>query len=166
MASTVKQSAMPLLFGAFVLLLMLLVGAYVAFGPGEESKGGPTAGAKYPGDPVSGEPVKTPSGLTYYDLKVGEGPEPSPTSQVRVHYTGWLENGTQFDSSVGGEPFEFSLTGGVIPGWLEGVMTMKVGGKRKLVVPGNLGYGPAGSPPKIPPNATLIFDVELLDILS
>jgi peptidylprolyl isomerase len=83
-----------------------------------------------------------------------------------VHYTGTLENGTKFDSSLDrGKPFEFVIgTGSVIKGWDEGVMTMKVGGRRKLIVPPKLGYGPAGSPPKIPGNATLIFDVELLGV--
>ncbi len=114
----------------------------------------------------SGTKVQTPSGLKYVDQVIGTGASPSPGKQVKVHYTGTLENGTKFDSSVDrGQPFTFVIgTGGVIKGWDEGVMTMKVGGKRKLIIPGNLGYGQAGSPPKIPPNATLLFDVELLDV--
>ncbi|MBI1762049.1 MAG: FKBP-type peptidyl-prolyl cis-trans isomerase [Acidobacteria bacterium] len=85
---------------------------------------------------------------------------------VTVHYTGTLENGTQFDSSVGrGQPFTFKIgTGSVIKGWDEGVMSMKVGGKRKLIIPPDLGYGKMGSPPKIPGNSVLHFDVELLDV--
>ena len=129
-----------------------------------------------PGDAVKGEPVTTESGLQYYDMKVGEGKAPSPTSKVKVNYTGWLVTGKKFDSSLDAkrgkpaEPFEFSLRrgprgGDVIEGWLEGVATMKVGGKRKLVVPADLAYGPRGKRP-IPPNATLIFDVELLEILE
>lgn len=109
--------------------------------------------------------TKTPSGLMYVDLKVGEGEQPSPTDRVDVHYTGTLTDGTKFDSSVDrGQPFTFSLSGGVIKGWLEGVATMKVGGKRRLIIPPDLGYGARGSPPKIPANSTLVFDVELLAI--
>lgn len=109
--------------------------------------------------------TKTDSGLMYVDLKVGEGETPKTTDKVDVHYTGWLVDGTKFDSSVDrGTPFTFSLSGGVIKGWLEGVATMKVGGKRKLIIPSDLGYGKRGSPPKIPADATLVFDVELLGI--
>jgi peptidyl-prolyl cis-trans isomerase A (cyclophilin A) len=108
---------------------------------------------------------KTPSGLMYVILKEGTGPRPKPTDKVEVHYTGWLTNGTKFESSVdSGKPIEFSLRGGVIKGWLEGVGLMKVGEKRKLIIPYQLGYGEAGRPPAIPPKATLIFDVELLAI--
>ncbi|GLI39709.1 FKBP-type peptidyl-prolyl cis-trans isomerase [Geobacter hydrogenophilus] len=110
--------------------------------------------------------VTTPSGLSYVDLVVGNGPQPTSGKPVKVHYTGWLENGTKFDSSVDrGEPFVFTIGAGeVIPGWDEGVMTMKVGGKRRLIVPSKLGYGTAGAGGVIPPNATLIFEVELLDV--
>ena len=109
--------------------------------------------------------VKNESGLMYVDLKVGEGETPKTSDKVDVHYTGWLVDGTKFDSSVDrGTPFTFSLSGGVIKGWLEGVATMKVGGKRKLIIPSDLGYGKRGSPPKIPADATLVFDVELLGI--
>ncbi|MFH0983032.1 MAG: peptidylprolyl isomerase [Planctomycetota bacterium] len=108
---------------------------------------------------------KTESGLMYVILKEGEGPSPKPTDRVEVHYTGWLVDGTKFDSSVDrGTPFAFSLQGGVIKGWLEGVALMKVGEKRKLIIPYQLAYGEMGSPPQIPPKATLVFDIELLAI--
>ncbi|UCD25878.1 MAG: FKBP-type peptidyl-prolyl cis-trans isomerase [Gemmatimonadota bacterium] len=106
-----------------------------------------------------------PSGLAYQDIVVGEGEEAVAGKEAVVHYTGWLQNGTKFDSSIGGEPFTFSVGGGeVIKGWDEGVPGMKVGGKRKLVLPSDLGYGRYGSPPVIPPNATLVFEVELLEV--
>jgi peptidylprolyl isomerase len=110
--------------------------------------------------------VKTPSGLQYEDLVPGSGASPSPGKTVIVHYTGWLTNGTKFDSSVDrNEPFSFTIgSGQVIPGWDEGVMSMKIGGKRKLVIPPELGYGAAGAGGVIPANATLVFEVILLDI--
>ena len=110
---------------------------------------------------------KTASGLKFYDLQKGTGATPSTGQTVVVHYTGWLEDGTQFDSSVDrGETFKFVLgAGNVIPGWDEGVASMKVGGKRQLVIPPDLGYGASGSGSVIPPDATLIFEVELIEIL-
>jgi len=113
-----------------------------------------------------GKMVTTASGLKYTDLVVGKGASPVAGKQVKVHYTGTLENGKKFDSSVDRkEPFSFVIgVGQVIPGWDEGVMTMKVGGKRKLIIPSKLGYGASGAGGIIPPNATLLFDVELLDV--
>src|SRR5207248_1093170 len=110
--------------------------------------------------------VTTKSGLKYIDLKEGTGPAAKEGDTVVVHYTGWLRDGTKFDSSVDREdPFKFPLGAGkVIRGWDEGVAGMKAGGKRKLIVPPQLGYGFEGSPPVIPPNAELIFEVELLRI--
>jgi FKBP-type peptidyl-prolyl cis-trans isomerase len=109
---------------------------------------------------------KTPSGLRLQDLAEGQGKEATAGRQVSVHYTGWLPNGEKFDSSRDrGQPFGFTLGAGqVIAGWDEGVAGMKVGGRRKLVIPPHLGYGTAGAPPDIPPGATLVFDVELLDV--
>jgi peptidylprolyl isomerase/FKBP-type peptidyl-prolyl cis-trans isomerase FkpA len=99
------------------------------------------------------------------ELTKGQGPEAVRGKTVEVHYTGWLTDGKQFDSSVGGQPFSFRLGGGeVIEGWDRGVAGMKVGGKRKLTLPPELGYGAAGAPPDIPSGATLVFEVELLAV--
>ncbi len=108
----------------------------------------------------------TASGLRLQDVKVGTGKEATAGHDVTVHYTGWLTNGTKFDSSRDrAEPFSFGLGAGqVIKGWDEGVAGMKVGGRRKLVIPADLGYGATGAPPAIPPGATLVFDVELLGV--
>lgn len=112
------------------------------------------------------EPVKTFSGLQYVDLVTGDGREAHVGETAFVHYTGWLEDGTKFDSSVDrGEPFSFRLGAGrVIKGWDEGVVGMRIGTKRKLIIPPHLGYGSRGAGRIIPPNATLIFEVELLDL--
>jgi len=112
------------------------------------------------------EIITTTSGLKYIDELVGTGKSPLSGQGVVVHYTGTLEDGTQFDSSVDrGKPFSFTIgIGRVIQGWDEGVMSMQIGGKRRLVIPPELGYGAQGAGGVIPPNATLIFDVELLDI--
>ncbi len=103
------------------------------------------------------------TGLKIEDIVIGTGESPQKGQTVIVHYTGWLENGTKFDSSVDrGQKFEFSIgMGRVIKGWDEGVLSMRVGGKRKLTIPPEMGYGPAGAGGLIPPNATLIFEVEL-----
>jgi peptidylprolyl isomerase len=114
--------------------------------------------------------VTTPSGLKIEDTKVGDGASPATGQTCVMHYTGWLyengQKGRKFDSSVDrGDPFEFPIgTGRVIKGWDEGVASMKVGGKRTLIIPPELGYGARGAGGVIPPNATLIFDVELLGI--
>ena len=120
--------------------------------------------SRFPGDAFTGQIVTLPSGLQYVDLKEGTGATPADKNAVvKVHYTGWLVDGKKFDSSVDrGEPASFALSG-VIPGWTEGVGSMKVGGKRKLIVPYMLAYGERGRGP-IPAKATLVFDVELLEI--
>ncbi|MFL6336646.1 MAG: FKBP-type peptidyl-prolyl cis-trans isomerase [Pyrinomonadaceae bacterium] len=136
---------------AVIIVALVAVGAAYLFVPG------------LPGS--TGGEVTTPSGLRYTDLVVGTGPSPRRGQTAVVHYTGTLTDGTKFDSSRDkGQPYPFVLgTGRVIKGWDEGVATMKVGGRRKLVVPPALGYGATGNG-TIPPNATLVFDVELLDV--
>ena len=116
--------------------------------------------------PGAGQTVATESGLKYLDLVVGTGRQAELGDTASVHYTGWLENGKKFDSSVDrNEPFSFRVGAGrVIKGWDEGVQGMKIGGKRKLIIPPDLGYGSRGAGNVIPPNATLTFDVELLDL--
>ena len=115
---------------------------------------------------VSGSPTTTADGLQYWDIVTGTGAQAVPGSNVKVHYSGFLTTGEKFDSSRDrGEPFSFALGAGeVIKGWDEGVAGMKVGGKRQLRIPPALGYGSSGAGGTIPPNATLIFDVELLDV--
>lgn len=138
---------------AVVILSLAAAGAAYMFAPRSKA-------------PAAGPEVTTPSGLRYADLVVGAGPSPRTGQTAVVHYTGTLTNGTEFDSSRRkGRPLEFQLGRGVvIEGWDEGVATMKVGGRRRLTVPPQLGYGERGSPPAIPPNATLVFDIELLGV--
>jgi FKBP-type peptidyl-prolyl cis-trans isomerase len=115
---------------------------------------------------TNAQEVTTSSGLKYVDQVVGTGDVAVSGKTASVHYTGWLENGKKFDSSVDrGQPFSFPIGAGrVIKGWDEGVQGMKVGGKRKLTIPSDLGYGSRGASGVIPPNTTLIFDVELLGV--
>lgn len=143
--------------------------APVASGPARTCDAPPDF-AKLPGVPTGTETgaggwVTQPSCLLTYDVVVGKGAQPkSRLSTVRVHYTGYLLDGTKFDSSVDrGKAFDTRLSQ-VVPGWTEGLLGMKAGGKRKLVIPAYLGYGNKGQGP-IPANATLVFDVELLDVL-
>ena len=145
-----------IVFGAALGLLVL---AAVAAACSQSSAAGAGGGG--------GQPVTTPSGLKYTDLTVGNGAEAKSGQTAVVHYTGWLTDGKKFDSSKDrGQPFSFPLgQGRVIKGWDEGVVGMKVGGRRELLVPPELGYGARGTPGgPIPPNATLKFEVELLDL--
>ena len=152
----------------FVLAAAALVLALAACKDGDkDSKEIANGGDMTNGLPsVSGEPIETGSGLKYIEIEPGTGDSPEPGETVVVHYTGWLEDGTKFDSSVDrGQPFSFPIgTGRVIAGWDEGLATIQVGGKRRLIIPPDLAYGPAGRPPTIPASATLIFDVELLEV--
>ena len=166
---------------------LLAVAALVAMAGCQESKYGdsgqsstsstqsasPTTSGAVTGDTsaspksdVATPEVTTPSGLKYQELVVGTGMEAVAGKQVSVHYTGWLTDGTKFDSSLDrGTPIDFQIgTPNIIRGWNEGITGMKVGGKRKLTIPPSLGYGEDGRPPVIPPNATLVFDVELVGV--
>ena len=145
-----------------IVIIVLLLGAgaffaYRAFFPSTSAQ---------PPQIANGDMVTTASGLQYQDIVVGEGTEAKSGDRVSVHYTGWLEDGTKFDSSLDrGTPFEFTLgVGEVIKGWDEGLAGMKIGGKRQLVIPSKLAYGSAGAGNLIPPDATLVFEVELLGI--
>jgi peptidylprolyl isomerase len=141
-----------------IILLLLAGGAYLVWSAASDNSAGNLPN-------LSGM-TTTASGLQYKDTQIGSGDEATPGKMVSVHYTGWLQNGVKFDSSLDrGQPFTLNVgVGQVIPGWDEGLVGMKVGGKRLLVIPPELGYGAAGSPPVIPPNATLIFEVELLEV--
>jgi FKBP-type peptidyl-prolyl cis-trans isomerase len=144
----------------FIPILSLLVFMIASCSKSEPAKSGPPE--------VTGTPQKTASGLQYWDVVTGAGQTAVAGKMVQVHYTGWLTDGKKFDSSLDrGQPFQFILgVGQVIRGWDEGVAGMKVGGKRRLRVPPELGYGARGAGADIPPNATLIFDVELLHVIS
>jgi FKBP-type peptidyl-prolyl cis-trans isomerase FkpA len=146
---------------SLVLLFLLLVSTAMFTQNNKAASQSPNGPAK-----VDGPGITTASGLQYWDLQAGAGTVAKAGSKVKVHYTGWLTNGRKFDSSLDrNEPFEFSLGAGqVIRGWDEGVAGMHVGGKRQLRIPPQLGYGSRGAGDVIPPNSTLIFDVELLSV--
>jgi len=141
--------------------LVVLVAAGVLFWVRSKKEAAPSPSAAVPS---SGATITTASGLQYVILQEGTGDGVTAGKKVTVHYTGWLTNGTKFDSSLDrGRPFDFNLgIGQVIKGWDEGVQGMKVGEKRKLLIPSALGYGPRGAGGVIPPNADLVFEVTLL----
>jgi FKBP-type peptidyl-prolyl cis-trans isomerase len=151
----------------FGLVLITFAAFGATFGCGDTSKPStsPTTSTSAPAK-VTGQPTTTSSGLQYWDILVGSGATAVAGSTVKVHYSGFLTTGEKFDSSRDrGEPFSFRLGAGqVIKGWDEGVAGMKVGGQKQLRIPPQLGYGAAGAGGAIPPNATLIFDVELLEV--
>jgi FKBP-type peptidyl-prolyl cis-trans isomerase FkpA len=149
---------------AFLLALLTGLGALPAKALAAEGGKAMEPGKDAAG--AAGKEIVTPSGLKYVDLKAGSGTEARSGAVVEVHYTGWLVDGTKFDSSRDrNQPFRFKLGAGqVIKGWDEGVAGMKVGGKRKLTIPSELGYGRQGAGSTIPPGATLVFEVELLGV--
>jgi len=144
-----------------VVIVMLALALFAGRAVAQAAKPAATGPTK-----VTGDPIKTASGLEYWDIKVGTGAVAQSGMHVKVDYTGWLTDGKKFDSSVGtGKPFSFTLGASqVIKGWDEGVAGMKVGGKRQLRIPPDLAYGAKGYPGAIPPNATLIFDVKLVEV--
>jgi FKBP-type peptidyl-prolyl cis-trans isomerase len=151
-----KQRNQRLLIGGIVLVVVVLIGyfAFTALQNRNNTSGG------------SGQATTTSSGMQIIDEVAGAGQEAKTGDTVSVNYTGWLADGTKFDSSYDrNQTFDFTLgAGNVIKGWDEGVVGMKVGGKRKLTIPPDLGYGASGYPPVIPANATLTFEVELVAI--
>jgi len=155
---------MKLIVFLVLILFTVLAGA---FGCGNSDKSTPSSTPSTSSPmKVTGQPTTTSSGLQYWDIVVGTGATAAPGSMVKVHYSGFLTTGQKFDSSRDrGEPFSFPLgQGQVIKGWDEGVAGMKVGGQRQLRIPPQLGYGAEGAGGVIPPNATLVFDVELLGV--
>lgn len=146
-------SRIQVLPGLVVFLVAFAVGNLAAFYTGSS------------GPPAAPAGVVMASGLKYVDLVEGHGASPQLGQIVRVDYIGWLENGREFENSYKlGTPYEFPVGPGLIPGWNEALQTMKVGGKRRITIPPHLAYGTRGRPPAIPPNATLIFEIELLGV--
>jgi FKBP-type peptidyl-prolyl cis-trans isomerase len=150
----------------YVVLVAIILGLSAVFALAQSTAKKSTTPNTSAPTKVTGDGVKTASGLIYWDIRVGNGEVAKEGSRVRVHYTGWLTTGKKFDSSVdAGTPFDFRIGNGeVIKGWEEGVAGMRVGGKRQLRIPPALAYGAAGYPGAIPANATLIFDVQLLAV--
>ena len=149
-----------------LLIALALVATFVLAQSSTRKKASPARPNTTAPTKVTGDSTKTPSGLEYWDIKLGTGPTAEKGQIAKVHYTGWLTTGKKFDSSVDRRsPFSFTLGAGeVIKGWDEGVAGMKVGGMRKLTIPSELAYGKRGFNPVIPPDSELTFEVELLAI--
>ncbi len=150
------------------LIVVGVVTAFVYFNQPQPADQSSTGGEAVTGADPDFEVIETDSGLEYQDLVVGGGETADSGDTVAVHYTGWLTDGTKFDSSLDrGSPFTFTIDrGSVIQGWHEGIRGMKVGGKRRLIIPSELAYGDSGYAGVIPPKATLIFDVELMEMVK
>jgi FKBP-type peptidyl-prolyl cis-trans isomerase FkpA len=169
-----KQRNQRLLIGGIIVLALIVIGYFAFTAIQNNNRAGNSAQATTTssglqatnGATGSGQATTTSSGLQVIDEEIGTGQEAKPGDTVSVNYTGWLANGEKFDSSYDrNQAFDFVLgAGNVIKGWDEGVAGMKVGGKRKLIIPPDLAYGANGYPPVIPPNATLTFEVELVAI--
>ena len=156
-----QENRRRLTIAALIGAAVVVVVAMALVSAGGDDEGAPTAA---PGE-CDESPQTLGSGLVVQDVECGDGEEAERGDLVTVHYTGTLENGREFDSSRGGEPFPLRLGAGmVIPGWEEGLPGMRVGGTRELTIPPELGYGQAGRPPEIPPNSTLVFEIELLEV--
>jgi peptidylprolyl isomerase len=163
--------------GVVIISILVVLGAILLFGGGDDgdddaaavASGSPSVSpSPAPDSPpeLAGEPVTTETGLQYIEIVAGTGAQPTDLDQVSVWYTGWLQDtGTKFDSSVDrGTPSTFAISG-VVPGFAEGLKGMKEGGQRRLIIPPELAYGETGSGSSVPPNSTLIFDVELLQVI-
>jgi FKBP-type peptidyl-prolyl cis-trans isomerase len=147
-----------------ILALLVLVPMLAACGSDDDTAGGDAADAE---SCATEEEQEVTEGLTYIEIECGDGDEAQAGDAVLVHYTGTLEDGTEFDSSVGGEPLPFTIDAGqVIEGFDLGVRGLKVGGTRELTIASDLAYGDQGVPPDIPPGATLIFEIELVEITT
>lgn len=171
MPSRIRKAVAVVAAGAVAAVSVALVLILFVFaGDGGEDVGLPSSiatGPESPGPPpVPGDPTSSETGLQFIDVVEGNGDTPVPGQIAVVHYTGWLSDGTRFDSSWdAGTPLHVTFgSGQVIAGWDEGLATMRVGGKRRLIIPPELAYGEEGKPPSIPPNAELTFDVELLEV--
>jgi FKBP-type peptidyl-prolyl cis-trans isomerase FkpA len=161
-----RRNRQRIMIGIIVALVVIVIGYFVYKDYSTKNQSYPIGTLDTTPPAPSANAVTTASGLVYEDLQVGDGATAQTGNTVSVNYTGWLEDGTKFDSSLDvGQPFEFTLGAGqVIPGWDEGVQGMKVNGTRLLVIPPELAYGSTGAGTSIPPNATLIFEVQLVGI--
>jgi FKBP-type peptidyl-prolyl cis-trans isomerase FkpA len=161
-----KRNRQRIIIGVIIALAIVLIGYFVYRDYSSRSQAYPVGTLDTTPPTPSANAVTTASGLVYEDLQVGDGATAQTGNTVSVNYRGWLEDGTEFDSNLdSGQPFEFTLgSGQVIAGWDEGVQGMKVNGTRLLVIPSELGYGATGAGSSIPPNSTLIFEVQLLDV--